>query len=147
VMCNFLTTTSMTAQFELEITGLARSLTPGGLLLVLGGTGEPYPMIYQAIDDATAPAHVTLVLDDVLRAQGDEQARRITADRIVSCLRYLKEGAPAAYAGVQMDLPRNVWTLDPARLTFPSFQMRVYKREGNAAFNAREKRRMARRRT
>ena len=51
IMCNFLTNTKITRQFEAEIGELARSLTPGGLLVVLGGQGGEYPKIYEKLYD------------------------------------------------------------------------------------------------
>jgi hypothetical protein len=147
VMCNFLTNTSFTARFKSEIAGLARSLTPGGVLLVLGGTGGQYPVIYEALDRVVASAHLVRVLDEDLRAQCEPKARRIAAGQIISCLRYLNERAPEAYGTVRDGLHKDVHALDPEKLDFPRFHVRAYKREGHFAFNAREKRRMARRRS
>jgi hypothetical protein len=45
VICNFLTNTSFTTEFKAEIRELSRSLTPGGILLVLVGTGGLYPQV------------------------------------------------------------------------------------------------------
>jgi hypothetical protein len=131
-MCNFLTNTSFTARFQSEIAGLARSLTPGGVLLVLGGTGRQYPVIYEALDRAVASAHLARVVNEDLRAQCEPMARRIAAGQIVSCLRHLKERAPEAYSTVQDGLHKDVHALDPERLHFPHFHVRAYKREGRA---------------
>lgn len=46
VICNFLTQQSMTAEFEWELRSLARALTPGGLLLVLGSVDQKYDPIF-----------------------------------------------------------------------------------------------------
>lgn len=48
-MCNFLTQEDMTKQFEEELHTLANSLTPGGVLIVMGGTGRHYPAIYDEV--------------------------------------------------------------------------------------------------
>jgi hypothetical protein len=45
-MCNFLTNTSFATDFEPEIRELGYSLTPGGVLLILGATGGLYPQVY-----------------------------------------------------------------------------------------------------
>jgi hypothetical protein len=114
---------------------------------VLGGTGDPYSAIYEAMDNAVATAHLAHVLDEDLQAQCEEKARRITADQIVSCLRQLKGRAPGAYSNAQFDLPKDVHALDPERITFRRFHVHADKRQGKAAFSATEKRRIARRRT
>ncbi|SEB25127.1 hypothetical protein [Variovorax sp. YR216] len=58
-MCNFLTQPSMTDGFRSELHGLARALTPGGVLVVMGGTGVQYPAIYEAVRSIALKAGLT----------------------------------------------------------------------------------------
>ena len=51
ILCNFLTETKMTRTFANELTGLAKSLTPGGILLILGSHAADYDKIF---DDLSA---------------------------------------------------------------------------------------------
>lgn len=50
VVYYFLTNTTMTQELRDELTGLARSLTSGGVLLVLGAAGGDYPAIYSVVN-------------------------------------------------------------------------------------------------
>lgn len=58
-MCNFLTQPSMTEQFSQELQRLSRSLTPGGVLVVMGATGKKYAAIYKAVRDIASGARLT----------------------------------------------------------------------------------------
>jgi hypothetical protein len=58
-MCNFLTQTEMTEQFEAELLDLANSLTPGGVLVVMGGVSRHYPAIYERVRDIAGKARLT----------------------------------------------------------------------------------------
>lgn len=48
-MCNFLTQERMTQEYERELLTLTKSLTPGGVLIVMGGVNNQYPAIYECI--------------------------------------------------------------------------------------------------
>src|SRR6266508_5506892 len=56
ILHNFLTNATMTEDLRAELTGLARSLTSGGLLLVLGAPGGAYPAIYAAVNELATTA-------------------------------------------------------------------------------------------
>ncbi|MRW84872.1 hypothetical protein GJ698_12345 [Pseudoduganella sp. FT26W] len=58
-MCNFLTQTEMAERFETELLDLANSLTPGGVLVVMGGVGASYPEIYEKVRNIARSAKLT----------------------------------------------------------------------------------------
>jgi hypothetical protein len=58
-LCNFLTQQEMTKIFQQELQDLTGSLTPGGVLVILGGTGGNYPALYQEIRNIAAKARLT----------------------------------------------------------------------------------------
>jgi ribosomal protein RSM22 (predicted rRNA methylase) len=58
-MCNFLTQTAMTQQFGDELKKISRALTPGGVLVVMGGTGRQYPAIYEEVCNIASDARLT----------------------------------------------------------------------------------------
>ncbi len=62
VMCYFLTDTTMTEDLRAELSGLARSLTVGGVLLVLGAAGGAYPAIYAAVNELVTGAGLQPIL-------------------------------------------------------------------------------------
>jgi hypothetical protein len=147
VMCNFLTNTSFTARFESEIAGLPRSLTPGGVLLVLGWDRRAIPG-----DLRGSRQGGRLSTPSTCRQRGSP--RPVRAEGTANCCgpdhllpSKPQKRAPQAYSTVQDGLPKNVHLLDPERLHFPHFHVCAYKREGQATFSARENRRMVRPRT
>lgn len=57
-MCNFLTQPSMTQHYRKELQKLAHSLTPGGVLVVIGATGKQYPEIYKEVVEIASGARL-----------------------------------------------------------------------------------------
>ena len=151
VMCNFLTQPEMTSDLATELSELTGSLTPGGVLLVLGSASKRYEDVYAAVDQLATrrPGHpLKRVLAELapLSAQAGPVARDLVANGLVRDLSMLRKRATETFDAVRPELPRDVRALDPERLDFPKFRLRAYKKEGARAFTAREKQRMARRR-
>lgn len=149
VMCNFLTQSEMTSDLAAELSELSNSLTPGGILMVLGSASERYDRVYAAIDQLATgrPGHpLKRVLTDLapIPAQASQVARDLVANGLVRDLSMLRQRSTEAFDAVRRELPGDVQSLDSEQLEFPSFHLRAYKREGPQAFTAREKRRMAR---
>lgn len=149
VMCNFLTNTSFATDFETEIRELAYSLTPGGVLLILGATSGVYPQVYAQLNRLVTSARPKL--KQVLNAElgvheNDSLTRRRVATQIIKTLKHLEQQAPAEFAAVRQELPKDVRNLDMTKVRFGRFTVRAYKREGGGAFSVRERRRMDRRR-
>lgn len=150
VMCNFLTQPEMTSDLAAELSELTGSLTPGGVLLVLGSASKGYDQVYAAVDQlaTTRPRHpLKRVLTDLapLSAQGSQRARDLVANGIVRDLRMLRQRSTETFDALQGELPGDVQSLDPEQIDLPKFHLRAYKKEGAQAFTAREKQRMARR--
>ena len=70
--------------------------------------------------------------------------RRRVATQIIKTLNHLKQQAPAEFAAVRSELPKDVRNLDVTKVG--RFTVLAYKREGGSAFSARKRRRMDRRR-
>ena len=149
VMCNFLTSTDFTATFTAELRELAQSLTPGGILLVLGAVGGSYPQVYSQLDHLVAgPGSPNLkpVIDARMQAHVDPVASRLVATQIVQTLSDLERANPAEFDTARQDISPDVHQLDVEQVKFPDFTVRAFKREGPAALSRREKRRQNRRR-
>lgn len=84
IMCNFLTNEKITQRFEAEIREIARSLSPGGLFIVLGGVGKLYPAIYKKLRDIVASSQLRPLahFDVPLQFQVDEWQSRIVGAQI-----------------------------------------------------------------
>lgn len=152
VMCNFLTDSTIAESLANELTELAGSLTPGGVLLVLGSANESYHDIYNAVDrfaTDTRRGALKPILTDLLplKAQASPAARDIVATGLVRDLRALRSRAPDLFDAVLPTLPGDVRALDVEHLRLPMFRVRAYKREGKQALTQRERRRIARRRS
>ena len=78
--------------------------------------------------------------------ENDSLIRRRVATQIIKTLNHLKQQAPAEFAAVRSELPKDVRNLDVRKVRFGRFTVLAYKREGGSAFSARERRRMDRRR-
>jgi hypothetical protein len=148
VMCNFLTQKTMLVELRQELQELARSLTPGGLLLILGGTGGKYPGLYASVGEVlkkSSRRSLTLVLDEELQALDLGWDRDLAASQLISSLRLLEMRAPNEFAMVSSDLPADVQPMNPADVRYPKFRVVAYKREGRFALSRRELRRRQRR--
>jgi hypothetical protein len=53
---NFLTARDLVARFQQQIHFALRNQRPGGVVVVLGGVGGPYPAIYQMVEDIVKAA-------------------------------------------------------------------------------------------
>lgn len=149
VMCNFLTTTAFTTSFTAELRELARSLTPGGILLVLGAVGGNYPKVYSQLDHlVTGPGSPGLksVIDARMRAHVDPVASRLVATHIIQTLSHLERANPTEFDAVRPSLAPDVRQLDVEDVEFPEFAIRAFKREGSTALSPSERRRWERRR-
>ncbi|GAB3925853.1 hypothetical protein GCM10029976_019700 [Kribbella albertanoniae] len=150
ILCNFLTVPSMTAAFEVEIRELARSLTPGGILLVLGSPSNQYQPIYAQVDTLACESgfpKLKKVLSQTYQSQDDRPSQEIVARQITSSLSRLQRAAPSAFEIVRQDLAADVKDLDPDLVQFPRFAVHAYKAEGGESISAHDRRRVLRRRS
>lgn len=130
VLCNFLTNSAMTEKFASEIAELARSLTPGGMLLVLGAAGGPYPAVYSQLEGVIAGVRprVQKVVDVTLRAQSDPVARGLIAGQIRAATAALRDMAPDEFSAVATSLG-DAAPMDE-QMRFPMFRIFGWKNEG-----------------
>jgi hypothetical protein len=130
VMCNFLTNTKITQQFEAEIYKLARSLTPGGLLIVLGGQGGEYPAIYEKLYGIIEASHLRQLagFDEPVQAQANDWQRQIISAQIRGDIAFASAMAQQTFTSIAADLPTDIIMLDQT-VTFPRFRVHVWKNE------------------
>jgi SAM-dependent methyltransferase len=146
VIANFLTNKEMAESFAREIEELATSLTPGGILIFLGGTGKAYPAIWDRVARGRRVATLKRVLDLEEEAHSESVAHQRVADAILGSIGYLRDLAPDEYARIADRLPPDVVAGDPAALAFPRYRIMAFKREGNRVISRREAERIRTRR-
>jgi hypothetical protein len=131
ILCNFLTNTQMTEQLADDLFRLAKSLTPGGVLLVLGATGASYPAIYAAISRIAASAGLIPVsgLQEPIIANAAPTRRALIAAQARGDVAYLAAATSSStWNMVREQLPADV--VDPAKpFKLPRFRALVFQRE------------------
>jgi hypothetical protein len=130
IMCNFLTNTKLTQQFEAEIDELARSLTPGGLLVVLGGQGGEYPAIYEKLYGIIGASRLRQLagFDEPLQAQASDWQRRLVCAQIRSDVAFASAMAQETFISVASELPTDIVLLNQI-VSFPRFRVHAWKNE------------------
>ncbi len=133
VMCNFLTNTTMTHDLRAELAGLARSLTSGGVLLVLGATGGGYPAIYAAVNElaTTTGLRPLPAVSRQLEANPDPALRDLIATQVRAAVSDIGSVAsPELWAKVERKLRRFVPDAVDHDLPFtmPQFQILAFRR-------------------
>jgi hypothetical protein len=128
ILCNFLTNATMTEGLRAELTGLARSLTSGGVLLVLGAVGGAYQAIYATVNELATTAGLR-ALPDVsrqLEANPDPALRDLIATQLRGAVSDLGSNAsPEVWATVDRTLRQHVPDVVDHDLPFtmPRFQV------------------------
>lgn len=80
---NFLTRADAPQAFQTELRGLMRSLTPGGVLVVLSATAGQYVEIRSAIEALAASAGLTAVSpSEPMEANVDDARRTVVAEQV-----------------------------------------------------------------
>jgi SAM-dependent methyltransferase len=131
VLCNFLTNPTITGQFAREIRNLGRSLTPGGILIALGGTGSQYPAVWSRLDTILRVKGLSKLnnLSVPMRANDDPARRELIRERMFDSMRYIFElCSQDVRREVQEDtgmLPRDKY----AELEFRPFQVQCWKNQ------------------
>jgi hypothetical protein len=132
VMCNFLTNAEIADSFSDEIGDLARSLTPGGIMLILGSASDSskYSHVYEILDSIiqqARPARVAKVLNVKLQAHTDAPTRVIIASQIVASLEHIQSLSRPKFNTVHAELPLDVRQLKPDLVSFARFRILAYK--------------------
>jgi hypothetical protein len=132
ILCNFLTEAEMTRTFADELAGLADSLTPGGILLILGSQAASYDAIFDDLSSLiTRSGRVRpLFRLDRVAAHPDPRVYEVVSNQIVACLLHCKLTAPDAFSDICKSLPRDVRGLGEMPIEFPEFRSAVFKWEG-----------------
>ena len=78
IFSNFLTDIGTVKSFEPNLVEILQDANPGSVLLILGGSGEPYPGIYRFVDELAKPAGFEL------KVRGEEVSTWVSevADRV-----------------------------------------------------------------
>jgi ribosomal protein RSM22 (predicted rRNA methylase) len=132
ILCNFLTETKMTQTFANELTGLAESLTPGGILLILGSQAADYDTIFDDLNALITRSGRVRPLFNLERvaAHPDPKVYEVVSDQIVACLLHCKSTDPDAFSAIRKSLPRDVRDPGEVPIKFPEFRAAVFKCEG-----------------
>ncbi|MBA1147845.1 hypothetical protein H0Z60_12385 [Ectothiorhodospiraceae bacterium WFHF3C12] len=131
LLSNFLTSTSMTELFETELRRLGRSLTPGGVLIVLGGTGGDYPEIYSRLRAAcTSERLKDISPPEPMQAGANYEYLALVAKhtRGVVELAFF-ECPPEIQAAASKQLPEDLVN-DNERYRLPRFRVLVHVKQG-----------------
>lgn len=130
-LCNFLTQQSMTKRFELELRRLAFSLTPGGLLIVIGGTGDSYPELYSKVRAIAATAKLRDASPkEAFQANADSGYLSLIADHVCENVKFAIMNCPLEVRSVAVEaLPKDLLD-DKVLFRLPKFQASVFVRQG-----------------
>jgi len=133
VLCNFLTNTVMTDQLRTELHGIIRSLTPGGVLLVLGGIGGDYPSIYAEVTTMAQTAQLAIIdgFAEPIIANPDPIRRGLIRDQVRGDVARLAGLSPDAWKGVHEFFWRRARDVvdDSIPFELPSFQLLAFRRQ------------------
>ncbi len=130
-LCNFLTQPSMLVTFEREFRSLAFSLTPGGLLIVLGGIGRRYPEISTKVEAIAASANLLDVSPlDALAANADSGARALVAGHVRDNVKWAVANCPTELRSVVVRELDKELVDDTVRFKLPKFRALVFVRQG-----------------
>jgi ribosomal protein RSM22 (predicted rRNA methylase) len=119
---NFLTCRESLVEFHDELRELAWSLSPGGLLVVLGGTGPQYQEIWSEAETLMRRPNVVLVkeVDLVLQAHPNQERRRLILSQLIADRDRLN--------GMGAELPRWMQQLTPEE-RYPRFQVKAWRKQ------------------
>jgi hypothetical protein len=130
IICNFLTNTKLTHQFEAEINELAWSLTPGGLLVVMGGQGGEYPAIYEKLRKIIGKSRLRELdgFSEPMQAQASDRQRQLVGAQVRGDVAFASAMAQQAFRSVVAKLPTDIVMLDQS-VSFPRFRVHAWKNE------------------
>jgi ribosomal protein RSM22 (predicted rRNA methylase) len=128
-MCNFLTQPSMTVQFSSELRKLSRALTPGGVLVIMGGTGGKYPEIYDAMRSIASEARLTDISPpDILDANFGPHLGIVCSHTRANVKAALAECDEKERADICSKLPLDLWNPGKA-FVLPKYQTLAFVRQ------------------
>ncbi len=129
-LCNFLTNPEMPARFDTELRELTRSLTPGGALIAMGGTGGYYPALFETFEAiATEGGLADISPSEPFAANEDAAAHALVARHVRGNVRYILDRCSddaTRYAAAQT-LPADVLS-DEVPFELPRFRVAAFVR-------------------
>lgn len=133
-VCNFLSQHDMIDRFETEILHLAYSLTPGGLLIVIGAVGSKYRTIYKKIRQLTAKANLLEISPhDSMQSNTDVERLSLVAQHVRTNVAFILSRCTAAtQIEISGQLPADI-TSNIVRFFLPDFQALIFVRQGPAS--------------
>lgn len=123
IMCNFLTNQSTVGLFRKEIRDLARGLTPGGLIIVLGSATMGYATIWTDLKKLLRNTGLTplALFNEPIAANSDSTRATLIRNQVRSSLNAVhREGG---------SLPAKLGNPDKAYRKFPKFRALVWKNQ------------------
>ncbi len=125
-VCNFLTQRSMTHHFNEELQRLARALTPGGVLVVMGATGKQYPAIYEEVRHIASVARLTDISPaDVFDANRSPYLQLVSEHTRANVAAALSECTDEERHDVCSRLPEDLWN-QAVNFVLPKYQVLVF---------------------
>jgi hypothetical protein len=123
---NFLTQADAPQTFQAELRDLMRSLTPGGVLVALSGTGDQYVEIRSALERFARAADLTAVSPPEPMEANVAQARQaIVAGQVRETVAAIRAACSEDELEPFRGLPRDV--IDPSvAFTLPRFRMLAF---------------------
>lgn len=131
VVCNFLTERSMTKRFADELALLPRSLSPGGVLILIGSVDAKYDEIFDdfaALVERSAGVR-RLATPERFETHPDVRLRELISGQLVDCVLEVKQSAPAAFESVRSRLSPDVRCPGEREIWFPPFRVAAYRNE------------------
>lgn len=125
-MCNFLTQPSMTQHFRKELQKLSGALTPGGVLVVMGATGNQYPAIYAEVRAIASAARLTDVSPtDVFDANLSPHLHIVSEHVRANVAIALADCPEEERDEICSRLPRDLWN-PSVEFVLPKFQVLIF---------------------
>ena len=140
ILCNFLTQHEMVSRFDRELRALMSSLTPGGLLIVMGGIGAPYPELYSTLRAMAAAARLLDVSPaESFNANNSPELLSIVGAHVrENVMLGLSQCSPEVREAILSQLPRDVVDNNiPFKL--PRFQGLIFVNQGPSSRERRKR--------
>lgn len=131
VVCNFLTERTMTKRFADELALLPQSLSPGGVLILIGSARPKYDEIFDefaALVERSAGVR-RLLVPQRFETHPDKRLRELVSGQLVECLLEVEKSAPAAFESVRSQLSADVRYPGERDISFPPFRVAAYRNE------------------
>jgi hypothetical protein len=129
IFSNFLTSVKRVQDLAEELRHVFRNLKPRGLVIVVGGTGGKYPLVYEAVDRIASSAKVHRVrgLPERVRCKYDNAEAIAVKQLYTSVCGRLRQVVPTVAPVAAGKSMRDVWDPDAPLRGPRAFGIRVYR--------------------